>query len=88
MARCRRDVFGSRTTSVVVVRILACLGIEPERWAIQHAYALAPMRQLAVSRVSGATWCGLGTARQRRAIYIAMAGEPPSPCMTGNRSDA
>jgi hypothetical protein len=87
MARCRRDVFGSRTTSVVA-RILACLGIEPERWAMRHAYALAPTRQLAVSRVSGATWCGLGTGRRRRAIYTAMAGEPPAPCMTGNRSDA
>jgi hypothetical protein len=87
MARGRRDVFGSRTTSVVA-RILACLGIEPERWAMRQAYALAPRRRLAVSRVSGATGCGLGTARRRRAICTAMAGEPPVPGMTGNRSDA
>jgi hypothetical protein len=87
MARSRRDVCGSRTTSVVA-RILACLGFEPEQWTTRQAYALAPRRQLAVSRVSGATWCGLGTARRRRAIYTAMAGEPPAPCMTENRRDA
>jgi hypothetical protein len=63
MARGRRDVFGSRATSMVA-RILACLGIEPERWAMRHVYALVPTRRLAVPRTSGATWCCVGTPRR------------------------
>ena len=87
MARSRRDVFRSRTASVVA-QILALLGIEPGRWAIRHAYAQAPTRRLAVSRARGATSCCVGTARQRHGIYTAVAGEPPTPSMKGNRSDA
>ena len=87
MARSRRDVFGSRTTSMVA-RILAFLGIEPGRWAIRHAYALATTRRVAVSRTRGATWCCLGTAGRHLDIYTTVAGEPSAPCMTGNRRDA
>lgn len=83
MARSRRGMCGSRTTSVVA-RILACLGIEPERWTMRHAYALVPTRRVAVSRTHGATWCCLGTAGRRLDLYTTAVGEPPVPCMTGN----
>lgn len=71
MARFRRDVFRSRTASMVA-RFLALLGIEPERWASRHAYALAPTvnvsrsilearpHRLTVSRVTGLRWCSQG----------------------------
>ena len=86
MARSRRDVFRSRTASVVA-RILAVLGIEPGRWAIRHAYAPVPTRRLAVSRARGATSCCVGNARRRPGIYTAGAGESPTPCMKGSSSD-
>jgi len=72
----------------MVARILACVGIESERWAMRHVYALASKRRLAVSRVSGATGCGLGTARRRVDIYTGGTGEPPDSRITGNRGDA
>jgi len=87
MARSRRDVFGSRTTSMVA-RILACLGFEPGRWAIRHAYALATTRRVAVSQTRGATWCCLGTGGRRLDIYTTVVGEPPAPWMTRNTRDA
>ena len=49
MERFRRDVFGSRT-ACMVAGLLDLLGIEPGRWAIRHACALAPIRRLAVAR--------------------------------------
>ena len=87
MARGRRDVFGGRTTSMVA-RILAWLGIEPERWAMRQAYGLALTRRLAVSRARRATWCCLETAQRRSDIYTGGAGEPPVSCMQGNRRNA
>jgi hypothetical protein len=87
MARSRHDVLRSRTTSVLA-RILALLGIEPGRWAIRHAYAQVPTRRLAVPRARGATSCCVGTTGRRPGIYTAGAGEPPTSCMKGNRSDA
>ena len=89
MERFRRDVFGSRTASMVA-RLLGLLGIEPERWAIRHAYARAPIRRLAVARASRLTWCDSGSPRRvlksmrPRDIYAV----PPALCMKGKRKDA
>ncbi len=80
MARFRRDVFRSRTASMVA-RFLALLGIEHGRWAIRRVYALAPTmnvsrlileacpHRLAVSRVTDlrccSRWAGSGWPSRR-----------------------
>jgi hypothetical protein len=73
MERSRRDVFRSRTASMVA-RILAWLGFEDELCAIRRAYALAPTRRLAVSRASDAIGCGSGAPRRRVDIATAASG--------------
>ncbi len=69
-------------------RIAAFAGTEHEMWAIRQAYALAPRanfsrailescpRPLAVTRLSGVTWCDLGTPA-RVARVLASLRLPP-----------
>lgn len=72
-----------------LVRLGLFLGTEHERWALRQAYTLAPTANfsrsileagsvpLVVSKVSGLTWCDLGTpmrvARTLRSLGISAA---------------